>query len=187
MVAAGGHNKRGGSLMLPGRLSTALSVFAVLSVIAAQPVAAASNPTVLYHSGPGSLALSAARWWITATGNASTTYPAEEECVLIDTTNSKTLDLAYWDVRPANEGGSEAAYYLTSYYNPSTAVDIAVQCGGNNSDETITAVALGESGAGAAVVSMSDGSVPSISGTTWHTVASVQLGKGKWWIAGKTN
>jgi hypothetical protein len=173
--------------MLPGRLTTALSVFAVLSVIAAQPVAAASSPTVLYHSGPGSLGLPAARWWITATGNASIAYPQELECALVDTTNSKTLDLSYWDARPANEGGSQAAYFLTAYYNPSTAGNIAVQCNGSNTNETVTAVALTDGGLGFTNLSMADGTGPSFSGTSWHTVASVSLGQGKWWLVGKTN
>jgi len=170
--------------MLKGLLSRAFVIAILALTMSAWPVEAASSPIVYYHSGPGSLTLTAGSWWITATGNVDKAGYAAT-CTLNDATNVLVLDTASWSFRSSGQGGSTASYFLTALYSVSTDTDIDVECDGDNSQEAITAVKRTATGLGSTVGASSD-SAASFSGTAWHTIASVSLGKGNWWIVGKT-
>jgi len=131
------------------------------------------------------MTLTAGSWWITAVGTVS--EPGfESSCTLEDQSNSITLDSATFNFRNVGQGGSVASYFLTALYAVSGDTAIAVQCAGSNANETITAVLRTSSGLGSAVGTSSDAG-STFSGTAWHTIGSLALSKGNWWIAGKTN
>src|SRR4051794_40604731 len=96
----------------------ALAIALLTLAMSVGPTAASSSPVVYFHSGPGSMTLTAGSWWITATGNSSN--PGfETTCALNDLTNVAVLDAASWDFRTSGQGGSIASYFLTATYSVS--------------------------------------------------------------------
>jgi hypothetical protein len=196
------------------RRSPVIVTASLLTVLlTAAPVAAtnslafigeAEGPTFFAQNGLyqniAQFSMNPGKWWMTATATVDASADAvagngETSCQLkASAASDTTLDEATWAFTGGVQGRSVASLFLTGVFTSANAWTISLDCL-SDSAQTIQIEHVrvsgikGVTGSGSPKIASQaiDGPVNFAAGTAFHTVGSLSLGAGKWWIVAKTN
>lgn len=197
---------------IPYRAIVALAGSAAILVASAIPVAAASPSGYFNESAPGgtiaqdsaqhiiaTLAVGVGTHWVTATATLDSTSATPETvtgdvaCRIRASSSGGILDVGRWSLSGLQDGRGVVSMYLTGLFGTGGTWVAVLECAGNMTNTTVSIhdvrmSAMFVQHANSPLVKTNNASINNIAGdSTFHTITSLDLPKGRWWVVGTTN